>query len=63
MVQLALIGGGYWGKNLIREFNNCGVLDTICEINDDAIKKYNEQYPHIKTTKDWNSILKLCIYI
>jgi UDP-2-acetamido-3-amino-2,3-dideoxy-glucuronate N-acetyltransferase len=58
MVKLALIGGGYWGKNLIREFNNCSVLDTICEINDDAIKKYNEQYPHIKTTKNWNSILE-----
>ena len=30
---LGLIGGGYWGKNLIREFNNTGVLHTICDIN------------------------------
>jgi len=56
-IKLGLIGGGYWGKNLIREFNNCGVLHTICDINDEAIKKYNDLYPHVKTTKNWDDVL------
>ena len=56
-VKLGLIGGGYWGKNLIREFNSVGILDTICDINDEALKKYNLEYPNVKTTNDWNNIL------
>ena len=57
MSKLGLIGGGYWGKNLIREFNNTGVLNTICDINDELLKKYNDQYPKVKTTTDWNTVL------
>ena len=56
-MKLAIIGGGYWGKNLIREFNHCGVLHTICDINKDALKHYNVQYPHVKTTTSWNDAL------
>lgn len=58
MSFLALIGGGYWGKNLIREFNNTGALHTICDINVDALKNYNEQYPHVQTTTNWDDVLK-----
>lgn len=56
-VKLGLIGGCYWGKNLIREFNNVGILNVICDINEDALKKYNQEYPHIKTTNKWDTIL------
>ena len=57
-MKLALIGGGYWGKNLIREFNNCGVLHTICDINEEALEKYNKEYPAVKTTTSWADVLK-----
>tara|TARA_B100001093_G_scaffold520232_1_gene613832 strand:+ start:8489 stop:10006 length:1518 start_codon:yes stop_codon:yes gene_type:complete len=56
-MKLGLIGGGYWGKNLIREFNNVGILDTICDINKEALQKYKEEYPNINTTTDWNNVL------
>lgn len=56
-VKIGLIGGGYWGKNLIREFNNCGVLDTICELNNSILDNYKIQYPNVNLTNDWNSIL------
>ena len=32
-MKLAVIGGGYWGANLIRVFHSLGVLDRICESN------------------------------
>jgi len=56
-MKLGLIGGGYWGKNLIREFNSLNVLDTICDVNEHSLKNYNELYPHIKTTTKWDDIL------
>ena len=58
MVKLGLIGGGYWGKNLVREFNNCGILDTICDINEDILEGYKVQYPNIKLTKEWKDVLE-----
>jgi len=56
-MKLGLIGGGYWGKNLIREFNNCQVLHAICDINLETLKLYNNKYPHVKTTAIWDDIL------
>ena len=54
---IALIGSGYWGKNLLKDLNNIGVLKTICEINDEIINKYKQSYPDIYFTKNWNEIL------
>ncbi len=56
-MKLGLIGGGYWGKNLIREFNTLNVLNIICDINEQSLRNYNEMYPNIKTTTDFNDIL------
>ena len=55
--MLGLIGGGYWGKNLVRVFNDHSVLKTICEINDDLIEKYNVDYPDITITKSFDEML------
>ena len=67
MRNLGLIGGGYWGKNLIRDFDKLGALHTICDINTEALKSYNEKYPNVLTTTDWSEVLsnkdinKVCI--
>jgi UDP-2-acetamido-3-amino-2,3-dideoxy-glucuronate N-acetyltransferase len=29
--NIALIGAGYWGKNIVRNFHQLGVLKTICD--------------------------------
>ena len=54
---IGLIGGGYWGKNLIREFNSIGALHTICDINEEALAEYSKSYPDIKTTVNWQDVL------
>jgi UDP-2-acetamido-3-amino-2,3-dideoxy-glucuronate N-acetyltransferase len=33
MVKIAVVGAGYWGKNLLRVFNELGALYAICESN------------------------------
>ena len=56
-ISIGLIGGGYWGKNLIKDFNSLSVLHTICDINKNALLKYNEKYPNVKTTTKWDDVL------
>jgi hypothetical protein len=29
--QVAVIGCGYWGKNLVRNYHNLGALKLICD--------------------------------
>lgn len=33
MTKVAVVGAGYWGKNLLRVFKELGVLSAICESN------------------------------
>ena len=48
---IALIGAGYWGKNLFRDLNKIGVLKTVCEIDDNIVKKISNEYPELHITK------------
>ena len=57
MRNLALIGGGYWGKNLVRDLYNLGALHTVCDINTELLSSHKSNYPEIETTTDWDTIL------
>ena len=57
MRNLALIGGGYWGKNLVRDFYNLESLHTVCDIDTNLLSKHKSNYPEIETTTDWNIAL------
>lgn len=66
-MKLGLIGGGYWGKNLIRTFNELGDLHTICEINEILVEQYKIQYPDVNITSSFETMLenvdKVCISV
>src|SRR4051812_39807125 len=32
MTNIAVIGCGYWGQNLVRNFNQLGVLRMVCDL-------------------------------
>lgn len=55
--KIAVIGCGVWGRNIVRNFYNLNVLDTVCDIDDENLKKVTEQYPGVKVTKDFNEII------
>lgn len=55
-MNVALIGAGYWGKNLLRDLNNLDVLKSVCEIKD--IDNLRLKYPKLRITKDYNEILE-----
>ena len=41
---IAVIGSGYWGKNLVRNFYNIGALKLICDKDDAVLRSFQEQY-------------------
>lgn len=55
---IGLVGAGYWGKNLVRVFTELKVLKTICDIDENVLKERKKEHPGIKTTKNFDEILK-----
>jgi predicted dehydrogenase len=46
--QIAVIGCGYWGKNLVRNFNRLGALALICEPNASGQERAKELAPEVR---------------
>ena len=50
--SIAVIGSGYWGKNLVRNFYQLGVLKLICDKNKDIVSQFKKQYTNVETCLD-----------
>lgn len=57
-INIAVIGAGAWGKNLVRNFSELGVLKTICDSDVEIIKARKTQYPNIHSTHSYEDVLK-----
>ncbi len=55
--KIAVIGCGVWGRNIVRNFYNLNALDTVCDIDEENLKKVTEQYPGVNITKDFHDII------
>ena len=53
MINVGLIGFGYWGPNLARNFNNNSDMNlaVICDFSDDRLKMAGRLYPQATLTK------------
>jgi UDP-2-acetamido-3-amino-2,3-dideoxy-glucuronate N-acetyltransferase len=49
VASIAVIGSGYWGKNLVRNFHELGVLKLICDKNEKILNQFKEQYTDVGT--------------
>jgi predicted dehydrogenase len=59
MVKVAIVGFGYWGKNLVRNFNsidNCN-LAYVCEKNEVLGEKCKKLYPNVEVVNDFQILL------
>lgn len=45
--QVAVVGCGYWGQNLVRTFHELGVLSAICDANIQQAKKISTLYNNV----------------
>lgn len=55
--NLALIGAGYWGKNLARNFFELGALHTLCDNNLSLLQTYKEKYPGVRLVSSLQEVL------
>ncbi len=58
MTNIAVIGSGYWGKNLVRNFNELGVLHTICDSNPSTLNSFKEKYPEVEIQCSFQNVLQ-----
>ncbi len=58
MTNIAVVGTGYWGKNLVRNFNELGVLHTVCDINTTTLHRLQEKYPEIDSQSSFQGVLQ-----
>jgi len=56
--RIAVIGCGYWGKNLIRNFYELNSLQAICDIDEKKIKLFQEKYPNLLVYSKYTQLLK-----
>ncbi|GAX61886.1 transferase hexapeptide repeat containing protein [Candidatus Scalindua japonica] len=55
--NIAVVGAGYWGKNLVRNFYELNALRTICDADIDLVNSYESQFPGIKFTNSFDALL------
>lgn len=56
-VRVGVIGAGYWGKNLVRNFHSLGALESVCDTNDETLERVRKEY-RVATSKDYDAILR-----
>src|SRR3712207_2970782 len=59
-LQIAIIGFGYWGPNLVRNFISLEnvKVEWIVELKEERLKTVHKNYPSIKTSNDVETVLE-----
>ncbi|MCK4913361.1 MAG: Gfo/Idh/MocA family oxidoreductase [Planctomycetes bacterium] len=58
-LNVAVVGAGYWGKNLVRNFataKKCN-LKYVCDLNEKTLAVQKTSFPFIETTTDLQTVL------
>jgi UDP-2-acetamido-3-amino-2,3-dideoxy-glucuronate N-acetyltransferase len=54
---IAVIGTGYWGRNLVRNYAELGALRLICDKNESVLDTLKAQYPKVDICLALNDVL------
>jgi predicted dehydrogenase len=58
VTQIGLVGLGYWGPNLARNFDELAELRWLCDASLDARERYAGRYPQTKLTGELEDLLE-----
>src|SRR5258708_31944777 len=60
MIRVGVIGYGYWGPNIVRNFHGQDNtrVEMLCDKNLHALARANRSYPSIEVTTDPYAVLK-----
>ena len=56
-MNIAVVGAGYWGKNLVRVFRQLGVLRQICDLSPARVQKLAAEYPDVRVQTSYEALL------
>jgi UDP-2-acetamido-3-amino-2,3-dideoxy-glucuronate N-acetyltransferase len=56
-LSIAVIGSGYWGKNLVRNFYQLGALKLICDKDETVLAQFKAQYPSVEMCLALNDVM------
>ena len=54
---IAVVGTGYWGKNLVRNYAELGALKVICDKDETRLAELARQHPGVETCITYTDIL------
>jgi predicted dehydrogenase len=59
MIHIGVIGYGYWGPNIVRNFNSIegAAVVSICDTRPDRLKHAKKAYPNIKLTSEVSELI------
>jgi UDP-2-acetamido-3-amino-2,3-dideoxy-glucuronate N-acetyltransferase len=55
--KIAVVGSGYWGKNLVRNFHQLGALAAVCDSNPETLAGAASKYG-VPTFDSWQELLR-----
>ena len=60
-IKIGIVGCGYWGPNLIRNFVESSKADVVCisDLKKDRLDRIEATYPGLKTTQDYHDLFSL----
>jgi len=59
MINIGVVGYGYWGPNIVRNFNSIkdARVVSVCDNNPEVLKNIQANYPTIQTITDSNKLI------
>ncbi len=55
--SVAVVGCGYWGQNLVRNFHRLGALQAVCDADENARRKADTIAPGVRAVEGYDAIL------
>ena len=55
--SVAVVGVGYWGKNLVRNFDDLGALAALCDAEESVEANYRRQYADVRFHREFAAVL------
>jgi predicted dehydrogenase len=60
MIRMGVIGYGYWGPNIVRNFSTAdgSKVTMVCDMDQQSLKKVKKAHPNIRVTTDFIELIK-----
>src|SRR6186997_1922410 len=56
-MKVAVVGLGYWGPNLARNFDELGALAALCDLDEGLRERFAARYPSVRMYSDYAELL------